>query len=125
MPRIEASLQRRDRLASIMREVYSGTEYLEQSHTEMLKTRTRRVFHSKDWKLSPHWVKSFVEGVESELRERIYNQLIEWVLIGPDGRMFRKGNDDWLKGSHVYRSSMVGFHVWLTSLANNRFAIWS
>jgi len=124
MAKIEESLKRQDRLANRIRDVYSGVEHFEQSHVEMLNIRCKQVHQSKDWKQSPHWVLSFVQGVESELNNRIWQHLVEWVLIGPDGRMFRKDDDSWLKGSHVYKSSMFGFHVWKTSLAEGKFAIW-
>jgi hypothetical protein len=51
---------------------------------------------------------------------------LEWVLIGTDGRQFREGNDDWLKESDEYKSTMQAnsTHAWRSALDKGVLKRW-
>lgn len=113
--RVKEALALRDRLKTRLQDVHGSTICFHRNHEQHLKEQERLIFESPEYSRVPNWVASYLRGTDDMLRARWYegsNSLLVWVLIGPDGRLFGPGNDDWLKESAEYKSSLTGKHAW-------------
>lgn len=107
--------------------LYSDAYHFGWSHQKLLAERKRLVYLDPAWKRVPSYIQAIVFETGSMLLDRLYcysfGQMppLEAVNVGPDGRLFRKGQNDWLKETNLYKNSMLNFHVWRHLLAQGSF----
>jgi len=132
-----------DRAYKIQRELeerikwcYDATVYWHRTHDAHLEEMQRRVWHTPEYQKAPRHVCSYLQGVDHTLFLSLYSAALgfrsstatpgkfaplEWVLVGPDGRRFREGDDTWLKESPEYKLALGGnesksTHAWRDAL---------
>ena len=92
----------------VLQDCYSASE----SYGSSAEEQTERYLRSMTpYKTLPRWAKSELIGYRDALAECQWRKMV-WVLIGPDGRAFGPGNDDWLQENTTYKLAMIGVHVW-------------
>jgi hypothetical protein len=118
-----------------IKDVFRATIHFHLTCDEHIKEIGRVVHNGDAYKRLPQWRRAYLAGINDTLWSLLYESNmghkapLEWVLIGPNGRQFREGNDDWLKESDEYKQALSGTgarstHAWRDALDKGEFKPW-
>jgi hypothetical protein len=106
------------RIVMRVKDVFGSTIHFERTADSHIAEMKRVIWASTDFMGLPEYRRAYIRGVADTLWSNLYLYNLEYLMIGPDGKQFRKGNDVWLKEASEYKLAFDknSKHVWSKAL---------
>jgi len=101
-------------------DVYQSTIQYHRSADEHHQEFKEAILDKQDYLNAPSWVRQYLAGVSDTLWQELWTHL-EYITIGPDGKIYHTNDHSWLHQDIQYQIRMFSRHVWKDALPDYRF----
>jgi len=111
-------LETRDRIAERIKSIYREAIHFQWSNERIIQA-LKETRSTEAYRKLPLYRKEYLRGMSDLLHHQLYESTLtskselEWILPGVDGKLYREGDDSWLRElTDKQKSELQGFHAW-------------